>query len=274
MRRAGVLGVVVGVVLAAALVAAGVLEVPEGRTGDAAAEELVEAWRRHRYGTFVVESDWRRTMTGSGETMISATRLAQRPPDRVLRQFGAVRGQIGGAPVRCSTDPSGEYRCFASGARAPDYDVDVDAELEALRSAVLGEHAIYRTTADGDGCFRLEQTEPYPDPPYGHHATMCFDRRTGAMRYLRRELERAVEEQEAVSIRADVRDRDFDLAVDPDYEPVVPGTGGELDDPVATDPTPLDDVGAGDGEEGTGADDGSSTTGAPTTGGTAPADSP
>ena len=66
-----------------------------------------------------------------------------------------------------------------------------------------------------DGCFDLEQVRPYPDPTYGRAATLCFDPETGALRYLRRELDLVVEEQEAVVITAQVGDADFDLADDP-----------------------------------------------------------
>lgn len=234
VRRAGLAGVVVGIVVAAALVVTGVLDRDTTTTGDEAAEQLVAAWERHRSGTFVVESDWRRTKRSSGSTLHSATLLVQRPPDRVLRQFGAVRGQLNGSPVRCSSDPVGGYRCFASDAVAPPYEDEVADELDALRSSVLGATAIYTVRADGD-CFTLELIAPYPDPPYGRRGQLCFDPSTGALRYLRRELAEITEEQEAVAIRTEVGDADFDLSEDDDYE-----LAGDLEpfDPAAASDAP------------------------------------
>ena len=82
----------------------------------------------------------------------------------------------------------------------------------------------------------------YPDPPYGRRAELCFDPDSGALRYLRRELDGIVEEQEAIAIRTDVTDADFDLTYDPEYDPA--GDLPELDlddldeDPASTGTAP------------------------------------
>lgn len=217
-RRWGVIGVVVGLVVVVVLVATGVLERDDAGDDEPAIDQLAEAWRRHRTGTFVVESEWRRTKQADGRSMVSATLLAQRPPDRIQRQFGAVRGQLNGEQVRCSTDPVEGYRCFPSAAPAPDYLAEVDEEVAALRSYATGARPLYAVRATEDGCFELELLVAYPDPPYGRRGELCFDEASGALRYLRRELDGITEEQEAVAIRTEVVDADFDLSADPDYE--------------------------------------------------------
>lgn len=236
------LGAIAGLAVVVLLVATGVLERdPEVVEGPEAAEQLAVAWQRHRNGTFVVESEWRRTKTPAGGTLASATWLAQRPPDRIQRQFGAVRGRLNGEQVRCSTDPVEGYRCFPSDAPAPDHASEVRAEADALRSYAAGDRPLYAVRTAGDGCFELELLVAYPDPPYGRRARLCFDPETGALRYLRRELEGIVEEQEALVIRSQVTDADFDLAPDPAFDAT--GDLPELD---------LEDLDSGSATIGTG----------------------
>lgn len=218
-RRWAALGLLTGLAVVALLIAVGTLPRQETVDGEEAVDQLAEAWRRYRTGTFVVESEWRRTKASADGSLVSATQLVQRPPDRIQRQFGSVRGQVNGEVVRCSSDPVEGYRCFSSDASAPDFAADVDAEVEAMRSYGRGERPLYAVTTAGDGCFELELVAAYPDPPYGRRATLCFDPESGALRYLRRELEGVVEEQQALGIRTDVRDADFDLTYDADYDP-------------------------------------------------------
>ena len=219
-------GVLAGALVVVALVATGVLDRPEERLeGEAAQEALEAAWVRYRTSDHVVEAEWRRTMRATGGTLSSATLAVSRPPDRLVRQFGAVRGVINGVEVRCGTDPDGGYRCFPSGRPAPTLDEVVADELAAWRSYTSGPRPLYELTGDGQGCFDLLQVSPYPDPPYGEAATLCFDPASGALRYLRRELPTAVEEQEALLIRTDVTDADLDTGEDEAFAATFDGPG-------------------------------------------------
>lgn len=219
-------GVVVGLVAVATLLGTGVLDRAEaGLEGEAALEALEASWTRWRTSDLVVESEWRRTMDATGGTLRSATLTVHRPPDRLIRQFGAVRGVLNGVEVRCGTDPDGGYRCFASSRPAPSLDEVVADELEAWRSYVTGPRPLYELTGDGRGCFDLVQVGPYPDPPYGRAARLCFDPDSGALRYLRRQLDQAVEEQEALSIRTEVTDADLATGEEEGFGPTFDGPG-------------------------------------------------
>jgi hypothetical protein len=227
-RVAGWMGVVVGVAVVAVLVGSGVLRQDEPPPPDAS-EELVRAWATYRTGTFVVEGEWRRTMNADGRTLASATWLAQRPPDRIVRRNAGVRGRIGDAVVRCNTSVDGTYACFPSDADAGPYQDEVDEEVTALRSYFTGPRPLYRVARGDDGCFVLDQDAPTIDPPYGSRAVMCFDDATGALRYLERHIELATEVNEATHIRSAVTDADFDLTQDPAYDPRFDQTLGETD---------------------------------------------
>ena len=222
-------GVVVGVVAVVLLVSTGVLDRPAREiTGDEALEALELAWTRHRSSEHVIEAEWRRTMRATGDTLRAATLSVSRPPDRLVRRMGVVRGVVNGSTIRCGTGPDGDYQCFATPG-APTLEQTIDEELDAWRSYTVGPNPLYAVTTDGDGCFDLDQLAPYPDPPYGRAARLCFDPESGALRYLRRELETAVEEQEALVIRTEVADADLDTGPVEGYEPVDTG-GGLLDE--------------------------------------------
>jgi len=239
-------GAVVGLTVSALLFASGVLPRQQDLAGDAAVQELVDAWRRYRTGTFVIDSDWTRTRAGTDEALRSGVLLAQRPPDRILRQFGAIRGSLNGEEIRCSTDPVGIYRCYQSNRPAADYGAEVDAELAAWRSYVAGPDPLYAITGDGAGCFDLELLRAAADPPYGRSAQLCFDSESGALRLLRRDLGDIIEEQSASSIRTQVSAADFDLTVDagvaaegiPEFDPtsITPALAGPRPTPPATSP--------------------------------------
>ena len=57
-----------------------------------------------------------------GRTLFSSSQLVQRPPDRILRQFGGIDGQIGGHPVICSTDQHDVFTCRTGTTAVPPAD--------------------------------------------------------------------------------------------------------------------------------------------------------
>ena len=180
--------------------------------GPDALEELVAAWERYRSGTFVVESAWSRKMKATDSTLESSVFLAQSPPDRVVIQHGATRGQLNGRPIFCGTGPEGDYDCTLADRAAPDHREELEQEVASWRSFAAGETPLYTFSWDGRDCFELTLADlAYPDPPYGTRSEICFDEETGALRLLRRELPTAVEEQRAVTIRTEVTAADLSL---------------------------------------------------------------
>lgn len=148
------------------------------RSDPAAVAALLAAWQRSRTATFVVRSTFERRVTG-GQQLRAESLLAQRPPDRLLRQDGTVSGRLGGRRVAC-TQVDGDALPCADAGSAPAYDDEVAAELGALRRLVAGPSAEYAVTADGTGCFALRLRVWAPAPAYGTAARFCFDRATGA----------------------------------------------------------------------------------------------
>jgi hypothetical protein len=216
-------GIVTGSAIAAGLIAGGVLPIPVHRDETDASADFVAAWERSRRGTFVVQSDFRRTLA-DGRTLYSVTELVQRPPDRITRQFGGIDGAVNGHPVVCSTDQNGAFRCFEGTQTVPRFDDQLQSEVDNLRSYFAAPRPaappLYRVIhAPDDGCFELFEQRAYPNAPYGRYARFCFDADTGAQRSFERRLEANVRETiDAVSINPTVVTSDFGLQQDPSFD--------------------------------------------------------
>jgi hypothetical protein len=213
-------GIAVGSAIAVGLVAGGALRVPVQRDYRDASADFLTAWERSRTGSFVVDSEFRRTLA-DGRTLFSSSQLVQRPPDRILRQFGGIDGQIDGHPVICSTDQNDNYSCITGSMSVPTGEEALRTELDTFRSYfTTPDPPLYQVIhAPEAGCFELIQQIAYPDPTYGRYAKMCFDEPTGALRVLERRLDGGVVETlEAFAIRTDVTGNDFNLDQDEDFD--------------------------------------------------------
>lgn len=221
-KTAAVAGVVVGCVLAGLLVSTGLLSRPPSAAP--AAADFIEAYRRSREGTYVVDAEFTRTMA-DGREMSSAAIVAQRPPDRVRRQLGSASGRLGDRWLNCSTAPNGQFQCALGGEVAP-YEQETADDVDAMRTYVEGASPAYSVTPAGRGCFELRRLATLPDPAYGDYTRMCFDAATGAIAYL--EIRRdggSTDRLRAFSVRPQVTD--VDLAVDADdrFDPTVQDPG-------------------------------------------------
>lgn len=165
--------------LVVAVVASIVLQPgPGAQVGQEAVDAFLAAWRASRLGTYAIDTHFERSSPDGGR-LEAEGRIVQRPPDRLVEQFGGVDGRLDGHLLVCATDPAGAYRC-TPGAAAPDYGAKVDEELATLASYFTGAKPLYRVTGDGHGCFRLALALDFPSPPYGTSAQFCFDGETGA----------------------------------------------------------------------------------------------
>jgi hypothetical protein len=154
--------------------------------GQHAAQNFLDAWRRSRTATYVVDSTFVRTLPDGKDFQGGTNRIVQRPPDRLVSGLGAVEGRVGDHVVRCGTGPPGDNganKCF-QGPLSTTYDEDVDVEIQALRDIVDGDHPLYTVTDFGvagrSRCFRLDRVLEFLSPPYGDQALFCFDTATGA----------------------------------------------------------------------------------------------
>jgi hypothetical protein len=214
------------VALVGACVAAFVIGTPAlSPRGAPAATAFLSTWRASRTGTFVVDSDFTRTLP-DGNKLVSTSRLVQRPPDdRLVVGMGSVAGRLGGKIVRCAAAPDGSSKCL-TGADADVYASEVDGELAGLERYVRGDRPLYRVIQFDDPqgrCFRLDLAIDLPSPPYGDHALFCFDRGSLAPSLTVIERHEATDRTQATAIRTTVTDDDVRVNVDPGALVGVPG---------------------------------------------------
>lgn len=225
MWRAALAGVVVGGLVTAALVVtdweprtvshrAGV----DVRAHRRAAQAFVGAWERSLRSSWYVAFEFTRRLSDGRELRGPGT-AAQRPPDRLITQFGAVSGRVDGRAVECSPAPaaseSPKLTCIDAGA-APPYAIEVERDVRQITAYVGGPLPLYLVERESDACFVLTRTVAVLSPPYGDRARFCFDRRTGALTDTRVESPASTDTRRAITVRSDVFDSDL----------VVPAGGG------------------------------------------------
>lgn len=186
---------------------------PRSLRGAPAAHALLDAWRASRLSTFVVESDFTRTLP-DGKQLKDTTRVVQRPPnDRLTFGFGSAAGRLGGKIYRCAAEPDGSSKCLTSVA-APDYSAEVEAEVSGLAGYVEGSRPLYRVIEFAESsaqCYRLDLAIEIPAPPYGRQAMFCFDRASRAPNLTIIVRDEATDRTEARVIRTQVTEDDLDV---------------------------------------------------------------
>ena len=145
------------------------------------AEALVDAWHRSRTTTYHATGTFERSRTG-GDRLEVDVEIAQRPPDRLVRQFGEVSGFRRGRALECPAPLGGDPRECRPGPRVEPYDEVVAAEVERFAALVTGPDPLYDVRAAGPGCWRMTRTRNDPRGGFGLEATICVDGRTGAVR--------------------------------------------------------------------------------------------
>jgi hypothetical protein len=213
-------GVVTGLLVATLLVTSGSLDNRATATpAKPATAAFLAAFNRSLLGTYVVDATFTRRKDGVG-TLTSESEKAQAPPNHLTREFGGVTGALNGYVVGCSTGPAGKYLCSPTKA-TENYSTFVATAMRNLRSYFAPRGPLYAVAASGKDCFDLTQVGVLANAPYGTFAHMCFDPATGAMSYLRQNLEDATDTFEAVHISSQVSAADFSLAADPETVPHV-----------------------------------------------------
>lgn len=181
--------------------------------GEEAAERFVAAWERARTGTFVATGTVERRSAATDAVLRSADVVAQRPPQRLHRAFGGIDGRDDDRVLLCPSPPEGEPAppCQLGPPGGVTYEESVRAEVEALRSLVLGPDRVYDVVADG-GCFDLRLRRVEPRAPFGVGARLCFDPDTGAP--VRREVRHEGGVTETLVVH-DLRTRVIDADLEP-----------------------------------------------------------
>jgi hypothetical protein len=209
--------VVALIVLLVGMVAAFVIGSPSGTSrGESASRSFLAAWERSLLATYVVRSDFTRTLPDGNQLRSTTTTVQQPPNTRLVTGLGSVSGRLNDKIVGCAGTPSGGAGCV-TGAAAPDYRAEVDAQLRQLESYVTGPRPLYQVVDFGDApthCFRLDLAVALPSPPYGDHALFCFDRLTGAPALTEIQRPEATDRTIAREIRTDVRIEDLQIPED------------------------------------------------------------
>jgi hypothetical protein len=196
--------------IVAVLVMSGWESEPDPITGDEAEAMFVAAWERSERGTYYVESTFLRVMA-DGRELESPVEVVRRPPDYLRFQFGGVDGRLGGRPVVCTSDPDGVVACDLARTPPVPHDDLVDEVMSRWEGYFEGDVPLYRVSTEGDGCFDLRLARFELEPPYGTYARFCFDEATGAVTETEIRREEGTDFVEAVQVRAQVSDADFQL---------------------------------------------------------------
>jgi len=224
--------VVALIVLVVGMVAAFRIGSPSSTTrGETAAHSFLAAWERSLLATYVVRSDFIRTLPDGNELRSTTTTVQQPPGTRLVTGLGSVSGRLNGTIVGCAGTPVAGGAGCVTGAAAPDYRAEVDAQLQQLESYVTGPRPLYHVVDFGDApthCFRLDLAVAFPSPPYGDHALFCFDRPTGAPALTEIQRQEATDRTIAREIRGEVRPEDLQI---PQDRGAVVGTPGPTTSP-------------------------------------------
>jgi hypothetical protein len=222
-----VAGLAVGALAAAVLIGSGRLDDrATAAPAKPATGDFLAAFERSLTGTYVVQATYTRTIEClptqsqcvNGEALRSGALVVQRPPDHLRRETGEIEGAINGHLIACTTESNGQNHCGPT-PTTESFSKSVDSQMSALRGYFTGPVPLYRVVHAGANCFELTQVREYPSAPYGTFARMCFDPATGALVYVRRNLEGATDVFQATHVTGQVSDADFDLSPDTSYDP-------------------------------------------------------
>jgi hypothetical protein len=211
-------GLVAGwsVVVAYAALCAGVtivaLNDDDAVRGEQAIDGFLDAWERYRSGTYLLEANAVRVSDTTGARLPSRLVLAQRPPDRVVRQHGGITGRLGDQVLTCGARPNRPRPTCSLGPPGRSFDDAVAREVDILRTYVTGERPAYHVAGRGD-CYFLTRLRPIPSP-LGDEARFCFDGDTGATRLVRVDFGDVLSVTEATEIRGTVTDKDLDVGLE------------------------------------------------------------
>ena len=208
LGRAGLLVVALLVVLMG-VVAIDVATSSEAGPAPDPVAELVTAFERSRTATYHAVGTFERSAP-DGARFEAEVEIAQRPPDRLVRQFGEVQGRRGDRPLTCPAPAGGGAPECSLGPAGEPFDEVVAGEVAAFRALVTGPDPLYDVSPSSDGCWRMVRTRNDPRSGYGMEAELCVDRATGAMRSITIDHGRVDERTEFTDISTEVTDADLE----------------------------------------------------------------
>lgn len=200
---AAVLGYLALLIIAAVSARSGV-----ALQGTSAAASFVDAFERSRLATYAMEGTFVRRSETTGDHITSPFFEAQRPPRRIVNEFGGVQGRVDDQPLLCGAKPDAKPGC-SLGPPGTHYTEWVAEQVAVLRTYVDGAKPLYEVVAEGR-CYNLRQTRYQPLSPYGEQARLCFDEATGALARLRVDHGGVVDDRRATTIRPQATDAELE----------------------------------------------------------------
>ena len=218
MDRLDRVGLSVVLVLLAlmALVASGPGTGPERRPTDRVddpvddpIEDLVTAFARSRTATYHAAGSFERSAP-DGARIGAEVEIVQRPPDRLLRQFGEVQGRRGDRLLLCPAPIGGGPSACGLTEPGQSFEQVVDEEVDAFRAIVAGPDPLYEVERQSADCWRMTRTRNDPRSGYGLAAELCVDPGSGAIRSISIDHGRVEERTVFDAIRTEVTDEDLE----------------------------------------------------------------
>ena len=183
---------------------------PTEQNSEQVVADFLDAWERFRLGTFVITSEFTRTLE-DGSVLTAPRGLAQDPPRRITSEFANSSATYSDGEVACVSDELGFFSCLEAGLDMEGYLAELQAEQIVLASYLAGEPPLYVIDRLEDGCFEFLIAQVMQLPPYGSRALFCFDAETGALERQLVVRESAEDEILAVEIRSEVTPEDLRL---------------------------------------------------------------
>ena len=174
--------------------------------------DLERRWERWRRTTAAFTETTVRT---SGEQeLVADAEIAQRFPDRVVRDGDDISAEVDGRQIGCSVAGMSPPECLDSGPAA-DAEARLADELAEFRSLTGGSTPAYRLSRTDAGCFRLRHLVEEFRPRWGDRLDLCFDDRTGVLRTEVTTIGPLTISVARRDIRNDVDDAEFSLPAAP-----------------------------------------------------------
>lgn len=205
----------VGSVVIALMIAAMTFAAVDARSGPARATiddpvgSLVEAWARSRSATYRSTGAFERSAP-DGRAIAADVEIVQRPPDRLLRQFGEVSGRRGERVLRCPAPIGGGALECTLGPPGESFDATVAAEVASFRALVAGADPLYDIARRSADCWRMTRTRNDPRSGFGLQTDLCTDPVTGAVRSIETDHGEITERTVYDEISAEVADADLE----------------------------------------------------------------
>lgn len=170
---------------------------------------LVEAWSHTRTMTHRSVGLTERSSESGDEVLRSPVEVVQRAPDRLLRQFGEVRGRRDDRVLDCPAPLGGEEAACVVGPPGESFAEIVAREVTEFEALFAGDDPLYAVAPPAGGCWEIHRTRYDPRSGFGVEAELCFAD-DGTLRSIRIDHGDVVETTTYDEVTTDVRDADLE----------------------------------------------------------------